>query len=117
VTGRSRGRAKLASERSVRRLVRALRPYGAERIYLFGSAARGEADTLSDLDVVVIKETDRPFLDRLREVAALLPPDLGGIDVLVYSPEEFRAMVARGNAFAEMIVEEGRLVHDRQAQS
>jgi predicted nucleotidyltransferase len=100
----------------VRRLLDALRPYRAERIYLFGSVARGEADELSDIDLVVIKQTDRPFLDRLREVAKLLPPDIGGVDVLVYSPEEFSTMLANGNAFAQTVVDEGQLVYDRQAQ-
>jgi predicted nucleotidyltransferase len=97
-------------------VLEALRPYGAERIYVFGSVARGEADELSDIDLVIIKETDRPFLERLREVARLLPPDIGGVDILVYSPEEFSAMLADGNAFAETVVDEGRLVYDRQAQ-
>jgi uncharacterized protein len=100
----------------VRRLLDALRPYGAERVYLFGSFARGEADDLSDVDLVVIKRTAQPFWERLREVARLFPPDQGRVDVLVYSPEEFSAMLANGNAFAEMVAEEGRLVYERQAE-
>jgi predicted nucleotidyltransferase len=112
----SRGSApRLSRRRSIQRIVQALQPYGAERVYLFGSTARGEADALSDLDLVIIKATDRPFLDRLRDVAALLPGDVGGVDIFVYSPDEFRTMVAQGNAFAEMVLEEGHLVHDRQA--
>ncbi|MBI3301727.1 MAG: nucleotidyltransferase domain-containing protein [Deltaproteobacteria bacterium] len=100
----------------IRQLLEALRPYQAERIYLFGSWARGEEDELSDLDVVVIKRTDQPFLERLREVGRLLPADLGAVDVFVYTPGEFAAMLANGNAFAEMVVEEGRLIYDQQAQ-
>ena len=38
----------------IQRLVEALRAYQPERVYLFGSWARGEEDDLSDLDVVVI---------------------------------------------------------------
>jgi predicted nucleotidyltransferase len=113
----SRGSApRLSRRRSIQRIVQALQSYGAERIYLFGSTARGEADALSDLDLVIIKATDRPFLDPLRDVAALLPADVGGVDIFVYSPDEFRTMVAQGNAFAEMVLEEGHLVHDRQAK-
>lgn len=103
-------------QRLIRRLLAALHPYGAERIYLFGSFARGEEDELSDLDVVVIKRTDQPFLERLREVGRLLPADLGAVDVCVYTPEEFAEMLAQGNAFAEMVAEEGRLIYDRQAE-
>lgn len=100
----------------VERLLEALRGYGPERVYLFGSAARGEADELSDLDVVVIKQTTTPFLDRLREVARLLPLDLGAVDLLVYTPEEFARMRHEGNAFAEMIAEEGMLIYGQPAE-
>lgn len=99
-----------ASDR-IRQVVQAFRPYKPERIYLFGSWARGEEDDLSDLDIVVIKSTPLPFFDRLREVHRLLPAGLGAVDVLVYTPEEFTAMEKEGNAFAELIIEEGRLIY------
>lgn len=98
----------------IQRLVEALRAYQPERVYLFGSWARGEEDDLSDLDVVVIKRTTLPFFERLREVAKALPLEAGGVDVLVYTPDEFEAMQREGNAFAEMIAEEGRLIYARQ---
>lgn len=99
----------------VRALVEALRAYEPERVYLFGSWARGEGDELSDVDLVIVKRTTTPFLERLREVAKLLPLEVGGVDVLVYTPEEFETMQRQGNAFAEMVVEEGQLVYERQA--
>ncbi|MFP3869978.1 MAG: nucleotidyltransferase domain-containing protein [Syntrophobacteria bacterium] len=95
----------------IEQLIEALLPYEPERIYVFGSWAYGEADDLSDLDLVVIKRTGSPFLNRLRQVGRLLPPHLGGVDILVYTPEEFAAMQKEGNAFVEMIVEEGRLIY------
>ncbi len=105
------------AEKIIAQIHNALLSYGAERIYLFGSLARGEADELSDVDLVIIKKTDRSFWDRLREVLRLLPADLErGVDVLVYTPNEFSEMLARGNAFAEMIAEEGRLIYDRRAE-
>jgi predicted nucleotidyltransferase len=100
----------------MQRVLRALRVYEPERVYVFGSAARGEEDELSDLDLVVIKQTSEPFWGRLRAVGRLLPADLGGVDLLVYTPEEFSRMLAEGNAFAEMIAEEGRLLYERQAE-
>lgn len=96
----------------LRRLVDALIPYGPDRIYLFGSWATGEADELSDVDLVVIKRTPAPFFDRLREVARLLPTPSPPVDILVYTPEEFARMRADGNAFAEMIEAEGVILYD-----
>ena len=93
------------------RLLEGLRGCGAERIYLFGSAARGEADELSDLDVVVILPSALPFFERLRQLARLIPPEAGGVDLLAYTPDEFQAMQRDGNAFAEMVQAEGQLVY------
>ena len=100
----------------IERIVEALTPCQPECICLFGSWARGEADELSDVDLVVIKESALPFFDRAREVARLLPSNAGGVDLLVYTPQEFRNMLAGGNAFAEMIVEEGRVVYGRMLE-
>lgn len=93
-------------------LVQALRSYEPERIYLFGSWARGEEDELSDMDIVLIKETEASFFSRLQEVSELLPEHTAA-DVLVYTPDEFSEMSQRGNAFAEMILEEGKLIYER----
>ncbi len=99
------------TEARIEVLVESLKRYQPERVYLFGSTARGEADELSDLDVVVIKRTATPFLERLREVVKLLPIELGAVAVLVYTPEEFTSMQREGNAFAELIAEEGRVIY------
>jgi predicted nucleotidyltransferase len=105
------------SQKLIQKINKALVPYQAERIYLFGSLARGEADELSDVDLVIIKHTREPFWDRLREAARLVFGAVHrGADILVYTPEEFSNMLAQGNVFAEMIVEEGRLIYDRQTQ-
>lgn len=104
-------------QRLIKEINQALLPYEAERIYLFGSLARGEADELSDVDLVIIKDTTQPFWDRLREAGKLFSTSTErGADILVYTPEEFSEMLTRGNAFAEMIVEEARLIYDRQTQ-
>lgn len=105
------------SHSRIRQLVEALRPYEPERVYLFGSWARGEGDDLSDLDILVIKRTAEPFFDRLREVGRLLPPGMGGVDVLVYTPEELARMQSQGNAFAEVIAEEARLIYGGETES
>lgn len=81
---------------------------------VFGSVARGEADEWSDLDLVIVAETDRPFFERFREFAGLYDvwPRL---DLLIYTPEEFARMRAEGNAFIEQVLAEGVVVHDADA--
>ena len=82
-----------------------------EKIYLFGSWARGEGDELSDLDLVMIMKSEMSFLERTAKVMRSLPASVGAVDLLVYTPEEFRQMLRDGNAFAEMLVEEGKLIY------
>ena len=77
-------------------IVRVLKAYDPERLILFGSRARGEADEYSDYDLVVIKRTDRPFLDRLRDMVPYLRQITRPVDILVYTPEEFERMEATG---------------------
>ncbi|MBW1778413.1 MAG: nucleotidyltransferase domain-containing protein [Deltaproteobacteria bacterium] len=96
----------------VETIKQALMPYRPERIYLFGSFVHGTSDEASDMDLVIIKKTKKSFFDRLRVVGKLLPLELGAVDILVYTPDEFLKMAENGNAFAEMILEEGQLIYE-----
>ncbi|MFQ5681037.1 MAG: nucleotidyltransferase domain-containing protein [Candidatus Omnitrophota bacterium] len=85
--------------------------YGPEKIILFGSLASGNIKEWSDLDLVVVKQTDKPFLDRLKDIFLLLKPQIG-IDVLVYTPVEFEEMKKRP-FFQKEILEKGNVIYDR----
>jgi predicted nucleotidyltransferase len=92
-------------------LVRLLQRYEPERIILFGSQARGEADTYSDYDIVVIKHTKRPFLDRLQDMVPYLVEFNRPAEILVYTPEEFDRMHETGLGW--VIQNEGVLLYER----
>lgn len=74
------------------RLVALLKRYGPQKIILFGSRARGEADDLSDYDVILVKRTDRSFMERLQEMVPYLVEFGRPAEILVYTPEEFERM-------------------------
>lgn len=74
------------------KIVRVLCEYGPDRIILFGSHARGSADAHSDYDIALIKRTDKPFLDRLLEMAPYRTRLGRAVDILVYTPEEFEQL-------------------------
>ena len=55
---------------------------------VFGSIATGEMGAWSDVDLIIVKDSSLPFVERPREFFNLL--DIGvPIDILVYSPTEF----------------------------
>src|SRR2546427_1869764 len=84
----------LRLEQELHRMVEILiREYEPEKLILFGSAAQGELHEWSDLDLVVIKRTDKPLLERIEEVLRLVRPKVG-LDVLVYTPEGVEGLVA-----------------------
>ena len=85
--------------------------YAPEKIILFGSAARGEADEYSDLDIIIVKNTDERFIQRLVDVTAYLPRDMS-IDVLVYTPQELRGMVEGGNPFIESALSDAKVLYE-----
>jgi len=99
-------------EEQVTYLVETLSAYDPEQIILFGSQARGEADEYSDLDLVVIKDTDERFLDRLSSVYELAP-EVGAMDVLVYTPTEFVALQEEGRPFIQQVIRDGIVLYDR----
>ena len=92
-------------------LLDALRGYQPRRVILFGSAARGEADARSDLDLLVIKETTEPFVARLEAMAHLCPPDVHA-DILVYTPRELERMAAEGNPFITHALNDGKVIYE-----
>ena len=83
-----------------------------DKIILFGSYCAGEIGEWSDLDMVIVKETDAPFLDRTRQVLALLRPRVG-LDVLVYTPEEFEQLSRERVFLREEIVAKGQVIYER----
>ena len=99
-------------EKELRRIVTHLRKAGkAERVILFGSLASGRVHTTSDLDVVVVQKSRRAFWSRVLELRRELKPQTG-LDLLVYTPEEFETMLDRP-FFRDEIVGRGRVVYER----
>ena len=100
-----------APSREVKRWVRTtlprlLRTHRVEAAYLFGSWARGEADALSDIDVIVVAESKRPFVERFRDYPDVIRAPTG-IDLLIYTPEEF-ARERQCNRFVRQALRDGR---------
>lgn len=82
----------------------------AHKVIAFGSVARGDPDDWSDLDLIIVAETARPFLERFKDFAGLYDvwPRL---DLLIYTPAEFDRMVAEENPLVLHALREGLVLH------
>jgi predicted nucleotidyltransferase len=81
-------------------------------VILFGSLVTGNLHPWSDIDLVIVKQTDLPFWQRLREMRRLLRPRVG-TDILVYTPAEFRQLCQERQFFKQEILADGRLIYER----
>lgn len=96
-------------ESLVRRIVAHYRP---RKIILFGSAARGDYVDTSDIDLIVVAKSDKSFVGRLGESAAVIPDP--HVDLLIYTPEEFDQMLAEGRRFLLRALEEGKVLYESE---
>jgi predicted nucleotidyltransferase len=91
-----------------------IREYQPEKLILFGSVAQGDIHEWSDLDLVVIKKTEQPLLERIEEVLRLIRPKVG-LDVLVYTPEEVEDLVDERRVFVlDEIIYKGAVAYERR---
>ena len=106
-------RRKAQLEEELARVVKVLvREYQPTRIILFGSLAQDAVHEWSDIDLAIIKETDKRLLDRIGEVLKLARSTVG-LEVIVYTPAELDKMVAEGNYFVvEEILGRGKTVYE-----
>jgi predicted nucleotidyltransferase len=100
-------------EQELARYVRLLTEHGnPEKVILFGTLATGRIHEWSDIDLVVVEQTELSFFQRLRQIRKLLQPRVG-IDVMVYTPEEFNQLSAERPFFRDEIVAKGKVVYER----
>lgn len=89
--------------------------YDPERIILFGSRAGGKTEDGGDVDLLIVKETEKRPINRRLEVEGILSDRLLPLDIVVYTPQEMRFLFSIGSPFIEEVVEKGRIIYVRKA--
>ena len=84
--------------------------YNPQQVILFGSLANGNVHEYSDIDLIVVKESDKSFYERLKEVILLTLPKVGA-DILVYTPQEF-ATIQNRLFIEEEVMKKGKVIYD-----
>ena len=85
-----------------------------EKIILFGSYARGDARQDSDIDLLVVAETDLPLRERFPTIRAVLADFPAAFDVFWKTPEEYRRWRNVVNHVVYYAEKYGRIVYERR---
>lgn len=87
--------------------------YSPKKIILFGSYADGLADENSDIDLLIIKDTDKRPIDRWMEVKRLLRDQKRNVPVspLVYTSKELEERLAIKDFFIQEVLEKGEILY------
>ena len=108
----------MIEEKDIKRVAKRLgEAANATRVILFGSHARGEADPNSDVDLMIIAESDLPRFKRSRKLYKLLRPHPFGMDLVVYTPKEIEKGQQSPVSFVSTVLREGRTLYVRRTKN
>ena len=98
-------------EQTLERILTSLEAhYQPEQVIVFGSLASGNITETSDLDLLIVKETDKRFFERIKDVVKICDYDIG-VDFLIYTPKELNE-AAKVNPFVrDEILSKGKVVY------
>lgn len=113
-SGRSNRRVPQSDiRRVVDRIVKEMAP---EQVILFGSYAYGKPNKESDIDLLVVMESDeRPNLRVSRVLGAIRDVKNFPMDIIVRTPGEIRQRVEMQDMFIREILERGKILYERES--
>jgi predicted nucleotidyltransferase len=86
-----------------------------EKVILFGSYARGEAGIDSDVDLMVVMDSDAPWYKRSTPIRlALAERWIEPIDIIVRSPEVFAQRQSQTDTLEYAAVREGVVLYEEK---
>ena len=88
------------------------REFKPEKIILFGSWAWGDPGPDSDVDLLVVKDSNKKRMERQIEIRKSLPDSGLPMDILVYTPSEIDESIHKNrNLFLEDIIANGKVLY------
>ncbi len=99
-------------EEKVRPIIEKYRP---DKIILFGSYAAGNPTPASDVDLLVIVDTNQSTWDLSVEISLSVKHTFP-MDILVRTPQEIAKRLEYGDYFIRDILEKGKLLYERPRQ-
>jgi len=81
------------------------------KVISFGSYVSGRRDLFTDLDLIVIMETKKEFIQRTADLYQFLKCEVD-LDLLVYTPEEFNKM--KEGSFLRKALQDGQVIYEKK---
>ena len=100
------------TEAIIDRIVGMIHP---EKVLVFGSCAREQPGIDSDLDLLVVMNTDLPKFKRGALIRGLFKPQPCPMDILVYTPEEIDYWIGTTNHIITEAFATGKVYYERKA--
>jgi uncharacterized protein len=85
-----------------------------DKIYLIGSYATGMATENSDIDFLIIKDTNEPKFKRSIDIQRLFIGSKVPTDILVYTNEEFENEKSNNFSFINTAIQGAQLLYERK---
>ena len=100
---------KKAIDAIVRQIVEKFHP---QKIILFGSYARGNPHPESDVDLLVVMDTDSTESKQALLIDQSIERDLFGLDLIVRTPKNLANRIAMGDSFLKEITTRGKVLYE-----
>jgi predicted nucleotidyltransferase len=112
----SRARFKRVTRKQIDAVVqRIVQEFNPEKVILFGSYAYGKPNADSDVDLLVVMESDeRPARRTARVLGAILDVKTFPMDLLVRTPQELEHRLAIGDFFVQEVIGRGKVLYARR---
>lgn len=99
--------------REIAHVLNGILRYEPIKVILYGSLARGDYHMGSDMDLIVIKNTESKFTDRISEVLEFVNSSIS-VEPLVYTEEEVKRLTEDENGFLANALSEGTVLYEQQ---
>jgi predicted nucleotidyltransferase len=88
--------------------------FNPDMIILIGSYAAGNPSNSSDLDLLVIKDTDLPYHKRSFDIHKALIGLMVPMDILVYTQNEFEQARNETSSFLSSAIKTSKILYERR---
>ncbi|MCX8010110.1 MAG: nucleotidyltransferase domain-containing protein [Ignavibacteria bacterium] len=100
------------SARTIKEIVeRITSNFDVKKVILFGSYANGKPDENSDLDLLIIMNTNKRPIRQRYEIYRTLTPIHFALDIIVRKEEEIKKRISQGDWFLKEIIESGKILY------